>query len=118
MRRFSLTLLATAAIGLVATVASAADLPRKAPAYQPPPPPPVYNWSGFYVGGFLGGGWVRNDVTDTSFVINGVENFGQLGKVLPVAASAHSAASRSAGTGRRPARTSSGASRAIGPSRT
>ena len=80
MRRFSLTLLATAAIGLVATVASAADLPRKAPAYQPPPPPPPYNWSGFYVGGFLGGGWVRNDVTDTSFIINGVENFRSWGR--------------------------------------
>jgi opacity protein-like surface antigen len=35
-------------------VASAADLPRKAPAYAPPPPPAVHNWTGFYIGGHLG----------------------------------------------------------------
>jgi outer membrane immunogenic protein len=62
MRRYSLIALAAGAIGLVASVASAADLPRKAPAYQPPPPPPPFNWTGFYVGGFFGAGWVRNDV--------------------------------------------------------
>src|SRR5262249_61352247 len=27
--------------------------------------PPPYNWSGFYVGVFGGGGWVRNDVTSS-----------------------------------------------------
>jgi opacity protein-like surface antigen len=60
MRRFTSTLLATtAAICLAASVASAADLPRKAPAYQPPPPPPLWNWTGFYVGGNLGAGWSR-----------------------------------------------------------
>ncbi len=37
--------------------ASAADLPRKAPAYAPPPPPAPFNWTGFYVGGHLGGDW-------------------------------------------------------------
>jgi hypothetical protein len=38
MREHSFALLA-AAIGLAATQASAADLPRKAPAYVPPAPP-------------------------------------------------------------------------------
>ena len=53
MRRSSLTLLA-AAIGLAASQASAADLPRKAPAYIPPAPPPV-TWTGCYIGGNVGG---------------------------------------------------------------
>ena len=42
MRKSSLALLALATIGLAASQASAADLPRKAPAYVPPAPPP-YN---------------------------------------------------------------------------
>jgi outer membrane immunogenic protein len=39
---------------------SAADIPRPAP----PPvvaPPAVYNWSGFYIGGHLGGKWADHD---------------------------------------------------------
>jgi len=47
MRKTSLTLLA-AAIGLAASQATAADLPRKAPAYVPPPPP--MTWTGCYLG--------------------------------------------------------------------
>ena len=30
-----------------------------------PPMPLVYNWSGFYIGGNLGGAWVNTNVTDT-----------------------------------------------------
>src|SRR5262249_23801415 len=71
MRKLSLTLLATTAvIGLAASVAAAADLPRKAPPAALPPPPPPYNWSGFYLGGFLGAGWVRNDLNNTSITIS------------------------------------------------
>jgi len=47
-------LLATVALGLFATPGFAADLPMKAPAYVPPP---VYNWTGFYIGGNVGWGW-------------------------------------------------------------
>ena len=36
--------------------AYAADLPLKAP----PPPAPVYNWTGFYIGGNVGGAWTDN----------------------------------------------------------
>jgi outer membrane immunogenic protein len=54
MRKRSLILLAAAAIGLAASQASAADLPRKAPAYLPPPLPPV-TWTGCYIGGNIGG---------------------------------------------------------------
>ena len=53
MRKSSLMLLA-AAIGLAASQASAADLPRKAPAYIPPAPPPI-TWTGCYIGANIGG---------------------------------------------------------------
>lgn len=61
-------LIATAGLSLaVGQIASAADLPRK-PAYQPPilAPTPVYNWTGFYVGGNVGGAWGNLEVTDVS----------------------------------------------------
>jgi outer membrane immunogenic protein len=48
--------------------ASATDLPMK-PAYTPPPvlsPVPVYNWTGLYVGGNVGGAWGDLEVTDVS----------------------------------------------------
>ena len=53
MRKHSLMLLAVA-IGLAASQASAADLPRKAPVYTPPPPPPI-TWTGCYLGANVGG---------------------------------------------------------------
>ena len=57
MRKSSVALLA-AVIGLAASQASAADLPRKAPAYVPPAPPPL-TWTGCYIGANLGGAWGR-----------------------------------------------------------
>jgi outer membrane immunogenic protein len=71
MRRHSLTLLAAAAAFALAASqsASAADLgpvrrapPPAAPAYVPPP---VFNWTGFYIGGNLGVAWTHADVTDS-----------------------------------------------------
>jgi len=57
MRRFQRDLLAAvAAIGF-ASVASAADLPVKAPAYKAPVAPIGYSWTGFYVGAHAGAGW-------------------------------------------------------------
>jgi outer membrane immunogenic protein len=47
-----------------AQIASAADLPRKAPAYAPPPDP-VYNWTGWYVGLNAGGGWGNKGIDNT-----------------------------------------------------
>src|SRR5262245_21964830 len=57
-----LSIAAAAAVSAIALtqIASAADLPRKAPA---PPPPPVYSWTGFYVGGNAGYGWKDTTVT-------------------------------------------------------
>ena len=54
MRKSSLTLLA-AAIGLAASQAVAADLPRKAPPAALPPPPPPLTWTGCYLGANIGG---------------------------------------------------------------
>src|SRR5262245_33191295 len=46
-----------------AQLASAADLPRKAPP-APPPPPPL-SWTGFYVGVNAGGNWGTSDPSTT-----------------------------------------------------
>jgi outer membrane immunogenic protein len=59
MRQFSALLIATSVIAFT-QIASAADLPRKAPAVVPAPAP-VYNWTGFYIGGHVGGAWTSAD---------------------------------------------------------
>ena len=57
-------------IGLLAmglTSASAADLRRPAPVYQPPPPRvviPIFNWTGCYIGGHAGGLWISREFVD------------------------------------------------------
>ena len=54
MRNKLISGLAGAAFGFAASgFAFAADMPVKAP----PPPAPVFNWTGFYVGGNVGYGW-------------------------------------------------------------
>ncbi|WP_398467001.1 outer membrane protein [Tardiphaga sp.] len=59
-------LLSTAAVAMVALAApaSAADLAArpytKAPAYAAPAAP-IYNWTGFYIGGHIGGGFPGED---------------------------------------------------------
>ena len=70
---------------LMAGSAIAADMPLKAP-----PPVLAYDWSGFYIGGVIGGGWTRTETstpglgavllgvpvlqtTDSSSFIGGVE---------------------------------------------
>jgi outer membrane immunogenic protein len=83
-------LLATTAALALAAPAFAADLPAamptKAPAYVP-----AWSWSGFYIGGNLGGAWARASdtetatfpggtiVTGTSETLTGVIGGGQIG---------------------------------------
>lgn len=54
MRRFQFALLAAVATIGLGSIASAADMPTKAPIYKAPVVAP-FNWSGFYVGGNVGG---------------------------------------------------------------
>jgi outer membrane immunogenic protein len=79
------TIAAVAVFGF-ASVASAADLPIKAPVYKAPVAAPGFNWTGFYIGGHVGAQWLRSDnsiyypagpltasveFTDTSFIGGG-----------------------------------------------
>jgi outer membrane immunogenic protein len=57
----------TLAVLLASTsLASAADFPLKAAPYIA-----TYDWSGFYVGGHVGGGWGTNDISDPGLGIIG-----------------------------------------------
>lgn len=76
MTRFSAALIAAIS---TAQIATAADLPRKAPAYTPPPSA-VYNWTGFYVGANFGGGWGSRDV---DYSPNDAATVGLFGPVAP-----------------------------------
>ena len=49
--------------------ASAADL--AVPAYKAPVAPPAFNWTGWYIGGNIGGGWGQN--TGSSATIAGLD---------------------------------------------
>ena len=56
----------TAALGAGAGAASAADLGARpytrAPAYIEP----IFNWSGFYIGGHIGGAWTNQEWINTA----------------------------------------------------
>lgn len=67
MRRLSRVSIVTVFAIALTQMAMAADLPRKAPAYTPPLPP-VFSWTGFYVGGNAGWGWLRD--SGGTFCIN------------------------------------------------
>jgi outer membrane immunogenic protein len=60
-------LLASAAmLALFGGTATAADLSVRAPVYRAPPPVYVFSWTGCYVGGNVGGVWIRKDETLTT----------------------------------------------------
>ena len=52
---------------LLASPAPAADMSRPVPAYKAPPAvmAPIYNWTGFYIGGHLGGDWAGSSNIDS-----------------------------------------------------
>src|SRR5499433_1044225 len=65
--RMSVSVVALAALGVVPAIA--ADLPTKAPpapVYAPPP----FTWTGFYVGGNIGGAWRNDNFSDTLSGLN------------------------------------------------
>jgi outer membrane immunogenic protein len=68
MRKVTLSLLAAAGLALGVQSASAADLGR--PVYKAPAPAVVaaYNWSGFYLGGHVGGAWSQEDLSAVGLV--------------------------------------------------
>src|SRR3974390_3126876 len=69
MRRLSRALLAAVSIIILSQVASAADLPVK--AWSTPVIAPGYSWTGFYIGGNLGGSWGQQSSTNPDGVIGG-----------------------------------------------
>ena len=86
MKKFWLSACGVVALVAASPVAFAADL--SVPVKAPPPmmPPPLYNWSGFYIGGNVGGVWTDTTFTDNltgvSLVSSGRSGFiggGQLG---------------------------------------
>jgi outer membrane immunogenic protein len=88
-----------------ATSALAADLPARTYTKAPIMVEPVYNWTGFYIGGNVGYSWGRS--SDTSYYSNGAGTlFTSAGRSNLDGASA---AARSATIGR--CRTGCGASR-------
>ena len=58
--------LASIATAVMAGSAFAADMPLKAP-----PPVLAYDWSGFYIGGVIGGAWQRTDTSVPSLGVLG-----------------------------------------------
>ena len=71
MRRFQCALLATVALGGFASIASAADMPVKAPIYKAPVVAPLYNWTGPYIGIAGGYGWGHSNQTDPQIIDDG-----------------------------------------------
>ena len=71
MRAAFLKSVAALALLAIPIAASAADLSVKARPAPPPPLPPPFNWTGFYIGGNIGGAWAHgNNVTDSRFGLN------------------------------------------------
>jgi len=85
MRSRIIALLGAAALSVAsAHMAAAADMPTKAPAYAPVA---MYNWTGFYIGGQIGGGWDSSQGTSidatgsfpAGYVDNKIDGNGFLG---------------------------------------
>ncbi|HET9718281.1 MAG TPA: outer membrane protein [Pseudolabrys sp.] len=64
MHRLGIAIVSALSIAAFAQSASAADLPRKAPAVAPMPMAPAFTWTGFYVG--LHAGWGFTSSSDAT----------------------------------------------------
>jgi outer membrane immunogenic protein len=71
MKRYFFAAMLSLAAG---SQAFAADLPPapmpRAPVAYMPVAAPVFSWTGFYIGGNVGGGWSRGNVVDSAFGVN------------------------------------------------
>ena len=83
MLKQTITGLALAATLLGVSAAQAADLPRQMYTKAPPPVAPVFDWTGFYIGGNVGYGSAHADLTvggvTGSENLTGVIGGGQIG---------------------------------------
>src|SRR6266540_3652446 len=77
MRKLLHTSAAVAAQLTLLMAANAADVGVRPQPYTPPPAyvPPPFSWTGFYLGGNIGGAWANHDVTDTFFIGGGQLGF-------------------------------------------
>jgi outer membrane immunogenic protein len=64
MKKYQIALLAASILAGATTVASAADLGRYEGGSMKDSYVPAFSWTGFYLGGHLGGAWGDLDVTD------------------------------------------------------
>jgi outer membrane immunogenic protein len=73
MRKLSHTTAALSVLLATSMAANAADVTTRPAPYAPPLPvyaPPPFSWTGFYLGGNIGGAWANRDVTDTFLGVN------------------------------------------------
>src|ERR1700690_105358 len=83
MSRVLVAFIAAVSAIAVTQVASAADMPVKAPITKAPIAAPPYDWTGVYVGGHLGYLWGRTRVEDNGVVTEpGAKTDGVIGGVL------------------------------------
>jgi len=73
MRKLLHTTAALSVLLATSMAANAADVRAQPAPYPPPPPvyaPPPFNWTGFYIGGNIGGAWANRDVRDPFLGVN------------------------------------------------
>ena len=66
LRKLLLSATALSAVAMSVSVANAADIARPVVRRPVVAAVPYYNWTGFYIGGHFGGGWGRNEFSETA----------------------------------------------------
>jgi outer membrane immunogenic protein len=68
MRKLFRAVAAFSTLVVASVAANAADMAVKAP--PPAPMPPPFSWTGFYIGGNIGGAWAHHNWSDSFFGLN------------------------------------------------